>query len=67
MDEGLLRTIKEKDFMENKWAEEAFCPSADEIFLAVFLGRDNIVFLKINDDDFDILPLQLKVDKYPKM
>ena len=38
MDEGLLRTIKERDFREDKWAEEAYCPSADEIALAVFLG-----------------------------
>ena len=38
MDEGLLRTIKERDFREDKWAEEAYCPSPDEIALAVFLG-----------------------------
>ena len=30
-DEGLLRTIKERDF-----SKEAYCPSPDEIALAVF-------------------------------
>ena len=38
MDEGLLRTIKERDFREDKWGEEEYCPSADEIAVAVFLG-----------------------------
>ena len=37
-DEGLLRTIKERSFREDKWAEEAYCPSPDEIAVAVFLG-----------------------------
>ena len=52
MDEGLLRTIKQRDFSEDKWSEEAYCPSAEEIGLAVFLGRDNLVemsnYLKMN-------------------
>ena len=43
MDEGLLRTIKERDFREDKWGEKDYFPSADEIGLAVFLGRDNLV------------------------
>ena len=38
MDEGLLRTIKERDFREDKWSEEGHCPSDEEIGLAVFLG-----------------------------
>ena len=48
LDEGLLRSIKERDFSEEKWNEngdvddgyvEAYCPSNEEIGLAVFLGR----------------------------
>ena len=38
MDEGLLRTIKERSFIENKWSDQKYCPSAEEIGLAVFLG-----------------------------
>ena len=41
MEEGLLRTIKQRDFSEDKWSEEAYCPSAEEIGLAVFLGTSN--------------------------
>ena len=41
MDEGLLRTIKERDFREDKWGEEEYCPSDEEIGLAVFLGTSN--------------------------
>ena len=48
LDEGLLRTIKERDFREDKWEEETYFPSEDEIGLAVFLGRDNVV--KANND-----------------
>ena len=47
MDEGLLRTIKQRDFSEDKWSEENYSPSDEEIGLAVFLGRDNVV--EIND------------------
>ena len=47
MDQGLLRTIKERDFSQDIWEEkkweEEYIPSADEIGLAVFLGRDNLV------------------------
>ena len=52
-DEGLLSSIKERDFSQDIWEEkkweEEYIPSADEIGLAVFLGRDNLVemnFLK---------------------
>ena len=38
MDESLLRTIKERDFREDKWSEEEYVPSDEEIGLAVFLG-----------------------------
>ena len=41
MDEGLLRTIKERDFREDMWEEsdeEGYYPSDEEIGLAVFLG-----------------------------
>ena len=40
-DEGLLRTIKERDFREDMWEEsdeEGYYPSDEEIGLAVFLG-----------------------------
>ena len=40
-DEGLLRTIKERDCREDKWEEsdeEGYYPSDEEIGLAVFLG-----------------------------
>ena len=37
-DEHLLRTIKERDFREDKWEEEEYVPSDEEIGLAVFLG-----------------------------
>ena len=47
MDEGLLRTIKERDFREDKWSEEGHCPSDEEIGLAVFLGRDNVIEIDI--------------------
>ena len=43
MDQGVLRTIKERDFREDKWGEKDYFPSEDEIGLAVFLGRDNLV------------------------
>ena len=41
MDEGLLQTIKERDFREDMWEEEdeeGYYPSDEEIGLAVFLG-----------------------------
>ena len=38
MDEGLLRTIKQRSFSEDKWSEERYCPSDEEIGLVVFLG-----------------------------
>ena len=41
MDEGLLRTIKERDFSQDKWEDRTYCPSHKEIGLAVFLGRSN--------------------------
>ena len=41
MEEGLLRTIRESDFREDKWDEEEYCPSDEEIGLAVFLGTSN--------------------------
>ena len=41
MDEGLLRTIKERDFREEQWEKKNF-PSADEIGLAMFLGRSRM-------------------------
>ena len=40
MDEGLLRTIKERDCREDMWEEsdeEGYYPSDEEIGLAVFL------------------------------
>ena len=43
MDEGLLRTIKERDFREEQWGEEGYCPSDEEIGLAVFLGRNRTI------------------------
>ena len=43
MDEGLLRTIKERDFREEQWGEERYCPSDEEIGLAVFLGRNRTI------------------------
>ena len=49
-DEGLLSSIKERDFRQDIWEEkkweEEYIPSADEIGLAVFLGRDNVVEMK---------------------
>ena len=41
MEEGLLRTIKERDFSQDKWGDEEYCPSDEEIGLAVFLGTSN--------------------------
>ena len=41
LDEGLLRTIKERNFREDMWEEsdeEGYYPSDEEIGLAVFLG-----------------------------
>ena len=38
MEEGLLRTIKQRDFREVKWSEEEYFPSDEEIGLVVFLG-----------------------------
>ena len=61
MDEDLLHTIKERDFNQDIWAvsiweekmwgeEEQFpIPSSDEIGLAVFLGRDNVVEMNKNN------------------
>ena len=46
MDEGLLRTIKERDFSVDKWEIRTYCPSADEIGLAMFLCRSNVIELK---------------------
>ena len=46
MDEGLLRTIKERDFSESKWNDKKYCPSADEICLAVFLGIEPLKTMK---------------------
>ena len=43
MDQGVLRTIKERDFREDKWGEKDYFPSADEIGLAVFLGRSRML------------------------
>ena len=47
MDEGLLRTIKERDFSQDIWEEkkweEEYIPSAVEIGLAVFLGREMLL------------------------
>ena len=51
MDEGLLRTIKERDFREDKWSEEGHCPSDEEIGLMVFLGRDKVVEMCSKSDD----------------
>jgi len=48
MEEGLLRTFKERDFSEDKWGDQKYCPSAEEIGLAVFLGRDNLVEMNFN-------------------
>ena len=54
MDEGLLRTIKQRDFGEDKWSEEGHCPSDEEIGLTVFLGRNNVIEMcsKINNNNF---------------
>ena len=41
MEEGLLLTIKERDFSHGEWGEEEYCPSDEEIGLAVFLGKSN--------------------------
>ena len=46
MDQGLLRTIKKRDFREEQWEKRTYCPSADEIGLAMFLGRSNVIELK---------------------
>ena len=46
MDQGLLRTIKKRDFSVDKWEIRTYCPSADEIGLAMFLGRSNVIELK---------------------
>ena len=56
MDEGLLRTIKERDFREDKWSEEGHCPSDEEIGLTVFLGRNNVIEMcsKIDNNNFFI-------------
>ena len=47
MDEGLLSSIKERDFSQDIWEEkkweEEYIPSADEIGLAVFLGRSRML------------------------
>ena len=43
MDEGLLRTIKERDFSEDKcWADETCSPSDEEIGLVVLLGIETL-------------------------
>ena len=41
MEEGLLLTIKERDFSQDKWDDEEYCHSDEEIGLAVFLGTSN--------------------------
>ena len=41
IDEGLLRTIKERDFREDNWDERTFCLSSEDIGLALFLGRNS--------------------------
>ena len=46
MDQGLLRTIKKRDFSVDKWEIRTYCPSADKIGLAMFLGRSNVIELK---------------------
>ena len=52
-DEGLLRTIKERDFREDMWEEEEYVPSDEEIGLAVFLGIKTLKWtnLIINDGE----------------
>ena len=51
MDQGLLRTIKERDFSVDKWEIRTYCPSADEIGLAMFLGRNNVIESKKQFDN----------------
>ena len=46
MDEGLLRIIKERDFSQDKWDDEEYCHSDEEIGLAVFLGEARAIILK---------------------
>ena len=46
MDEGLLRTIKERDFREDMWEEEEYVPSDEEIGLAAFLGIKTLKWTK---------------------
>ena len=41
IDEGLLSTIKERDFREDNWDERTFCLSSEDIGLALFLGRNS--------------------------
>ena len=45
-DEGLLHTIKERDFREDMWEEEEYVPSDEEIGLAVFLGMKTLKWTK---------------------
>ena len=46
LDEGLLRTIKQRDFSEDKWNDQKYCPSAEEIGLAVFLGKKPLKLIR---------------------
>ena len=41
IDEGLLSTIKERDFRVDNWDERTFCLSSEDIGLALFLGRNS--------------------------
>ena len=53
MDEGLLRTVKERDFREEQWERRTYCPSSDEIGQAMFLGRDNVIESKKQFDNIN--------------
>ena len=53
MDQGLLRTIKKRDFSVDKWEIRTYCPSADEIGLAMFLGRSNVIEKKKQFDNIN--------------
>ena len=51
MDQGLLRTIKERDFSVDKWEIRTYCPSSDAIGQAMFLGRNNVIESKKQFDN----------------
>ena len=53
MNEGLLRTVKERDFREEQWERRTYCPSSDEIGQAMFLGRDNVIESKKQFDNIN--------------